>query len=202
MEPMFLFPETPLFTWVLLPLFIFCARATDVGLSTLRIVFIAQGRSLLAPLVGFFEALIWLFVIGQILAHLTNPLAVVAYAAGFAAGNSVGLFVENKLAIGLQVVRIITQRESAALVESLADAGFGVTVVDARGVKGEVQILFTVVRRRDVQRVLELAAERTPRAFLSVGDVRQASEGVLPASSWAPTWPKRWRLTGALRKQK
>lgn len=203
MDPIFAFPQTPLFTWGILPLFIFAARATDVGLATIRIVFVAQGRTLLAPLVGFFEALIWLFVIGQILAHLTNPVAVVAYAGGFAAGNSLGLFVERKLAIGLQVVRIITTlREAGNLVSALAEAGFGVTTVNARGVKGEVQILFTVVRRRDVPRVLGLAAEFDPRAFLSVGDVRRATEGILASDSWLPSWPERWRLTGALRKGK
>lgn len=202
MEPLFDVPQTPLFVWVLLPLFIFCARAADVGLSTLRILFIAQGRAVLAPLVGFFEALIWLIVIGQILTHLTNPVAVIAYAAGFAAGNSVGLLLERWLAMGLQAVRIITQVDSQKLVDRLADEGFGVTVIDARGAKGQVQVLFTVVRRRDVPRVIGLAGEHNPRAFLSVEDVRRSSEGVIPGPSGVLGWPERWKLTGALRKAK
>ena len=172
-----------LVAWVLLPLFIFVARTADVGLNTLRILFLSQGRSLLAPMVGFFEALLWLVVIGQILQHLSNPLCVVAYAGGFAAGNAFGMFLERRLAIGMQMVRIVTHRDAEVLIEALKARDYGITVVDATGAMGKVKILFTVVRRRDVGLVLELIRQHNPKAFISVEDVRRAEEGVFPRPS-------------------
>jgi uncharacterized protein YebE (UPF0316 family) len=196
------FATSGLFQWVVLPVFIFVARGLDVGLSTLRIASIAQGRSLVAAAIGFFEALLWLAVITQILRNLQNPACIVAWAGGFAAGNLVGLYLERRLAMGMQVVRIITQRAADELVTALAAAGFGVTVVDAQGVKEPVRLLFTVVRRRDVPRVLEIARSCHPRAFFSVEDVRQAGEGVIPGARRPIGGIPFWQLWRGLRKMK
>lgn len=179
--------------WVILPLFFFVARTTDVGLSTLRIAFIAQGRIVLAPVIGFFEALIWLLVIGQALKFLDNPLCVVAYAGGFAMGNVFGLTLERRLAFGRQIVRIIVSNHPGDLIDTLRTAGHGVTVVDGEGMSGPVKILFTVVRRREVPAVLAVVRAREPRAFVSIEDVRRAEEGVflrgrprsLPGLDWS-----------------
>ncbi len=190
-----------LFSWVILPLIIFCARSSDVGLSTLRIVCIAQGRKVLAPLVGFFEALIWLFVIGQIIHHLDNPLCVIAYAAGFACGNVVGLWVDRWLAIGMQVVRIICRDGVEPLVEALKAANFGVTTVAGEGATGPVKILFTIVRRRDVAQIITLVNAHVPRAFYSIEDVRQAAEGIFPPGADLSDL-SRWRMWETLRKSR
>lgn len=184
--------------WVFLPLLIFCARTGDVSLSTLRIVSIAQGRTLFAAGVGFFESLIWLGVIGQILDYLHNPLCVVAYAAGFATGNIVGLKIERRLAIGQQIVRVIVPGGGDDLIEALRDAGHGVTVIEGHGAGGPVRVLFTVVRRSLVPAVTDLVEERFPRAFYSIEDVRRAAEGVFvpgrqPLASLGTAWPPlRW----------
>lgn len=183
------FMNSPLFQWVILPLLIFLARALDMTLSTLRIVFIAQGRRRLAPLIGFFESLVWLMVIGQVLQHLSNPVCFIAYAAGFSMGNLVGLRLEERLAIGVRILRIIMNDdfdESAErLVARLREIGLGVTVVDGQGMKGPVKILFTLVHRRDLGRALDLVRGDHPDVFFSVEDVRQAKQGLLPLPATA-----------------
>ncbi len=177
--------NSPWFPSVILPVLIFLARTLDMSLSTLRITFVAQGRTMLAPLFGFFESLIWLMIIGQVLQHLDNPLCAFAYAGGFAAGNSLGLFLERKLAVGHQVLRIITTNGGGDLAQRLRSAGVGVTVVDGEGSEGPVKILFSLVRRRDVKPMLNLVREQDPTAFYSVADVRQAVDRVYPAISTA-----------------
>lgn len=175
-------PESPLFHWIVLPLVIFMARTIDMSLSTLRIVFVAQGRRRLAPLVGFFESLIWLVVIAQALKHLDKPLCVIAYAGGFAMGNLVGLEIEHRLAMGLRLLRIFPHGDDQPLVDALRAHGQGVTVFDGQGVAGPVKMLFTLVRRRDLPVVLETVRRVDPVAFLSIEDVRQAVQGTyLPA---------------------
>jgi uncharacterized protein YebE (UPF0316 family) len=66
------FTHSDLFTYVLIPLFIFFARIIDVSLGTLRIIFVTKGMSRIAPLIGFFEVLIWLLAISRIMQNLEN----------------------------------------------------------------------------------------------------------------------------------
>lgn len=188
-----------LYAWIVLPLLIFAARSVDMTLSTLRIVCIAQGRRLLAPLIGFVESLIWLLVIGQVLKHLANPMCVVAYAAGFATGNLVGLQLEQRLAFGMRLLRIILREHADELTEALRRAGFGVTVVAGVGLQGPVSILFTLARRRDLDRAIGVVSAHDPKAFFTIEDVRQAGEGFLPALNPLP-WPWSWMPWRTLRK--
>lgn len=206
--------------WALVPLFIFTARTLDMTLSTLRVAFIAQGRLTLAPVVGFFEAAIWLAAVGQVLTHLSNPLNALAYASGFAMGSYVGLRLEDRLAMGMRVLRIVLQEPPAAaadrtspnlssretvrlhaekIVAELRREGFGVTVIDGEGWKGPVKVLFTLSRRRDVPRALAIVDRHHQGAFFSVGDVRQVAEREM--RSKAPLAPLNW-TSWALRKSK
>ena len=173
--------------WPLLgvPLLIFAARLVDVSLGTVRIILVARGHRNMAPLVGFFEILAWLVALSQVMQHLDRPINYLAFAAGFAAGTYVGMWVETRLALGLVALRIIATDDASELIEALRKADIGVTSVAARGIKGKVRLVFTVIRRRDLRRVQELVQEFQPKAFVSVSDVRSASEGYLPGSQLA-----------------
>lgn len=163
-----------------IPLFIFIARVADVSMGTIRVIFIARGMRLLAPLLGFFEVLIWLLAIGQIMQNLTNLVSYLAYAGGFAAGTFIGIYIENRLSLGVVIIRIITQQDASALVDWLRAAHYGVTTIEAQGVKGPVKIIFMVVKRRDIPNVVTRIQEFNPHAFYSVEDVRFVSEGIFP----------------------
>lgn len=192
--------------WVFLPLLIFVARTADMTLSTLRIAFIAQGRTFLAPMIGFVESLIWLLVISQALAHVSEPLCAIAYAGGFAAGNFAGLKLEARLALGRRIVRVILPsrpadvgEDSLDLVAELRREGYGVTVVHGDGRDGPVDILFTLARRGDVPRVLEIVSRVHPKAFFSVEDVRHVSAENYPqAARGGPAWLP-WHVLGKSR---
>ena len=160
---------------------IFLARICDVTLGTMRIAFIARGHRYLAPLVGFFEVLIWLVALRQIMQNLTNPFFYVSYAGGFAAGTFVGLWVEERMAIGSRIIRVITRQDARELIEALREADYGVTSIDAEGVEGRVQILFSVLKRQDLDNFIEIVDRYAPRAFYSIEDLRAVSEGVFPA---------------------
>jgi len=111
--------ETEIFTWILLPILIFFARVGDVSLGTIRIIFISKGIKYLAPLIGFFEILIWLVAISQIMQNLTNIYYYIFYAGGFATGNLVGIIIEEKLSIGTVAIRIITRKDAEELTNAL-----------------------------------------------------------------------------------
>lgn len=174
------FYHSEIFKLVILTFVIFLARICDVTLSTLRIIYTSRGIRFLAPIFGFFEVLIWLVAMTQIINNLTNPILYIAYAGGFATGNFIGIFIEGKMAIGTVVIRIITQKDAAELIRFLKESGCGITYVDAQGAMGPVKIIFTIVKRKDIARVLELIRKCNPRAFYTIEDVRSVRKGVLP----------------------
>lgn len=178
--------DLDLWPFVGIPLLIFFARVTDVSLGTMRIVFVSRGQRRTAPLIGFFEILVWLVALGQVVQNLDRPINYLAYAGGYATGTWVGLLLDEKLALGLLAVRIITREDAKGLIEKLGEGQFGVTSVAARGLKGRVRLIFTVVRRRDLRKIQELIRLENPQAFVSVSDVRLASEGYFtpPLSSY------------------
>lgn len=160
------------FIYGLLPLLIFVSRIMDVTLDTLRIVFISRGNKAIAPILGFFEVLIWLIAITRIMQNLDNVTTYIAYAAGFAAGNYIGLKVEEKLALGTQIIRIITGKDASVLIENLRQKGFGVTAIDAEGKSGPVHVIFLIAKRQVVKEVITMVNHHNPKAFYSIEDVR------------------------------
>lgn len=166
------------FGLVVLPLLIFAARVVDVSIGTLRIVFIGRGMAVPSALLGFVESLVWLLAVTQIIQNLTEPLYYVAYAAGFGAGNYVGLAIERRLAVGMSIVRLITTEPVDELLLQLRQAGVGATVIDAQGMMGPVSIVYTVIPRRDLQDVLETMRAVHPQAFYTVEGVTQVDQGV------------------------
>jgi len=175
------FLDSDLFALFILPLLIFIARVIDVTFGTIRIIFVSKGEKFLAPLFGFFEIMIWLFAIGQVMQNLTNFSYYIAYAAGFATGNFVGIFIEDKMAIGKLVVRIITRKDSSDLIAALKSRNYGITIIDAQGATGDVKVIFTVIERKDVDDVVGMIKHFNPKAFYSIEEIRAASEGVFPS---------------------
>jgi uncharacterized protein YebE (UPF0316 family) len=175
------FWDSQFYLWFGLPLLVFFARVIDVTLGTLRIIFISRGKKHLAPLLGFVEVFIWIAVVAQIVRGVNDIVTYLAYAAGFAAGNFVGMNIEDRLAIGTQVIRIIIPDGAKILTDHLHQAGYGVTQVDGRGANGPVKLVYTVVKRKDLPVVLSLIHQTHPHAFLSVEDLRSTEEGIFPA---------------------
>jgi uncharacterized protein YebE (UPF0316 family) len=137
---------------------------------------ISRGHRFIAPLLGFIQVMIWLIVIRQIFMNLSNFIYYFAYAGGFSVGTYVGMILEERLAVGYQVVRVITQREGIELIKDLRSKGFGVTSLDARGSEGNVNIIFTIVRRSAIPRVINIVRKFNPRAFYTIEDIRSVSE--------------------------
>lgn len=192
------FFDSGIFSYGLLPLLIFLARICDVSIGTMRIIFVSKGKKYVAPILGFFEVLIWITAISKIMQNLDNYVNYIAYAGGFATGNFVGMIIEEKLAVGFQMIRVFTYQNGPLLVQNLNVEGFGATSVEAHGAKEKVHIIYTIVQRSELQRVLNIIDEFNPRAFYTIEDVRTVSEGIFPARKRNPVFPfasvlKDWR---------
>jgi uncharacterized protein YebE (UPF0316 family) len=165
-----------LLNYVLMPLLIFVARIGDVSINTLRIMFMMNGKKNIVPILGFFEAMIWLLAIGQIFQNVDNPLSYIAYAGGFATGTYVGMTLEEKLAIGRVLVRVITPEPHPDLLEFMKIRNYRFTNVGGEGRFGKVNLLFTVMKRDSLQEFISKVKEVDEKAFYTIESVKRVSE--------------------------
>jgi uncharacterized protein YebE (UPF0316 family) len=188
METVFL-TDSPTFTWVILPFLIFFARILDVSIGTMRLIFVSKGYKIYAPLLGFFEVVIWLMAIGQIMQHLDNFLCYLAYGLGFATGNYLGIYLEEKMSLGTVLIRVVPKVDTTNLINQLRENSFGASLVDIEGMTGKLKMIFTIVKRKDLKEVLDIIREHNPQAFVTIEDVRTAKEGFFRMSRKKMAYP-------------
>ncbi len=172
------FSDTWVFGYIVIPVFIILARIVDVSIGTLRIIFVSKGMKIVAPILGFFEVIIWLLAIGQIMQNLTNVVNYIAYGFGFALGNYLGIYIERKLSIGFEVIRIITRRSATKLLKYLASSGYRFTMVDAQSDEGAVNVIYMPLKRRDVRNVIHNIKKHNPKAFYTLESLQSVSGDV------------------------
>jgi uncharacterized protein YebE (UPF0316 family) len=179
----FIIDHPDLYNWLILPLLIFLSRIGDVSLSTLRNIFLHKGFKKMVPIIGFFEVLLWIIVVSQVMKNLNNWLCYFAWAGGFALGTVVGMAIEEKLALGLKVVRVFVTDNGTELITALRDRRQGVTIIDGHGALGPVKMIYTVVNRKLVPEIESLIIKYYPNTFYSVEDIKEVHKGTFTPNS-------------------
>ncbi len=169
-------------TWVVVPFLIILARIADQTIGTLRLVYLSKGYKVLAPVMGFFEVLIWIVAVSQIFQQLNNYFYYLAYATGFALGNYLGLLIEEKLSLGKVVIRVFPKDNVDAIVSKLKENGYGLTIMDAIGTRGPVKIIFSILNRKSLGDFLSIIKQFDEESFYTIEDVRSSAKGVFPSS--------------------
>ena len=170
------------YQFIILPLIIFFARICDVSLGTLRIVFVSKGKKNIAPFLGFFELFIWIAVISELLnnAQSSSLICYFAYAGGYACGNFIGMNIEERLALGTQLIKVFSSKDVSGLQKKLNEAGFGTTVVEGDGSAGKTKILYLVINRKTGEQAKKMLIEFDPLIFYVIEDVRSVKSGIFP----------------------
>lgn len=177
------FFSSDIFAFVIIPLMIFFARICDVSIGTVKYILISRGFKNIAPIFGFFEVIIWLMAITQVMGNITNPVCYIAYGGGFAAGTYIGMVIEERMRLGLCIIRMIISEPAEDFIARLRQYGYGVTNIAAHGAHGEVTIIFMVVKRSKMPHLIPLIRDFNPNTFFTIEDVRTASEGIFPSET-------------------
>lgn len=185
-----MFDFLDVYPW-LLPLIIFFSRIVDVTLGTLRIIFVSKGVKNIAPLIGFVEVFIWIVIISQILSRANDLVSYLSYAGGYATGNYVGILIENRIAYGVLLCRIYTQKNGKELIQRLNKMNIGATMTHGTGSTNEVDIVETVVDRKEMKKLAPMLSEFDSGIFYVVEDVRTRKNGIFPKRK---TILSRWRV--------
>jgi len=160
-------------------LFIFMLRITDVSLGTLRMIMITRGKRLLATTLGFVEATIWVVAVSQVLTNLDTLWNVVSYSSGYAAGTLLGMWLEEKLALGVVEVGVVSIEKGPEIVQKIRDAGYGATKLQAKGRSGPVTLIVVVVERKHLAKIIGLVSAIDPLCSITVDDQRHVIRGTL-----------------------
>jgi uncharacterized protein YebE (UPF0316 family) len=159
------------------PLVIFGLRIVDVSLATVRMLLAVRGHKRLVPFIGFFEVLIWILAVGNAVKFLDSPLHLLGYAGGYATGTAVGLWIEEKLALGMSALRVMSAHGGVEIAEALRERGFGVTEFAAQGRDGRMEVVYAVLRRRHLPLALAQVNAWDPNAFVTVEEPRTIQRG-------------------------
>jgi uncharacterized protein YebE (UPF0316 family) len=159
------------------PLVIFCMRVTDVTLDTLRVLLMVRNAKWQVPLIGFVQVTIWVIAVTAVVQNLHSPLHIIGYSGGFATGNYVGMLVEERLALGLATMNILTRNGGGQVAAALRERGFAVTEMDGRGKDGPVEILYSVISRRKVMPYIDVVERVAPDSFVVVEEPRTVRGG-------------------------
>jgi uncharacterized protein YebE (UPF0316 family) len=159
-------------TWALL-IAVFLSRIADQTLDTFRTISLFRGYRFMAALLGFFTVLIWINVAGQVIQNINaNWYLGVVYAAGYAAGQATGLWVESRIALGHQLVRVWSRRD-VNMAEKLWQQNYPVTEQEGKSKAGPIDVVFVVVRRNKVKELCELITRLDPESFYTIEEVKQ-----------------------------
>jgi uncharacterized protein YebE (UPF0316 family) len=161
------------------PLVIFALRIVDVSLDTMRVLSAVRGARWIAGGLGFFQALIWLVVVGNAIKHLDSIWHILGYAGGFGAGTLVGISIENALAYGLATVRVVSRQGGVEIAHALRERGYGVTEFGGQGRDGRVEILNSVVQRQDLAEIMRIVDRWDPGAFVTVEEPKFLRGGLI-----------------------
>lgn len=158
-------------------LFVFTARITDVSIGTMRTILLVKGQRKIASVLGFFEVMIYLIVLGKVVGNINKPVLIIAYCLGYAAGNIIGSKIEERLSIGRLVAHVIVKEMPDEMVQQLRDAGFGVTIFEGEGMEGRSYLLNIILDRKQIKMLYEIVDGCNCGAFITTMDVRSSMGG-------------------------
>lgn len=170
---------------------VFLAPLVQVSMMTMRTIFVTRGMRRLATISAFFEMSIWLFAMKELFTSMNDVWSRTVYAAFFACGVFLGSKLEEKLSLGIVIVRMVLQQNAAQLIKNIADAGFGVTQTQADGAFGVGTLLLCVVERKREDELKAIIERFNPTIFHWTEDVRSINSA-LPLF-WKDPGRRLWR---------
>ena len=180
---------------LLLPALIFVARIADTSIGTVRIVLMIAGSRWIAALLGFVEVSIWALATGGVVSNLDNPLTIGAFAGGFSVGVLIGVWIEERIAVGFRLVQVINNDPAIDVSAQLRGRGYRVTRIEGHGLQGAVEVALLLIRRRSLRQVRTAIEEIAPRAFVTIERAERPLGALPPADSrfarspWRPLFP-------------
>jgi uncharacterized protein YebE (UPF0316 family) len=122
-------------------------------------------------------ALVFILAVSAVLKGPLTVGNVLGYSLGFGAGVMLGIYFEERLAIGHSMFRIYSPAYGHAIAEALRTAGHAATEFPAIGRDGTLIVVNCAVSRRNASAVRAVIEGVDPGAFVTVDEVRPTQRG-------------------------
>jgi uncharacterized protein YebE (UPF0316 family) len=163
-------------TWWFIPILIFFARIIDVSIGTIRLIFISKGLKYYAPILGFFEVLIWLLAVKKVMTDAdTSFFTMICYCGGFATGTYLGMVIEENVVSGKSIIRVMS-KSHFELLDKLNEMNQKYTLIDATSESGPIKVIYLIVSKQNVPKILETIKATIPNAYYSMEDIKYVKD--------------------------
>lgn len=153
---------------IVIYIIIFVAKTIELALGTLRLIVVANGKKMLGAILQGLIALVWVCVTGIVVVDITNdPLKIVVFALGSAFGSYIGSLMEEKMALGSNMLMAIVDKDlEPDVTNSIREAGYAVTVIDGEGKEKQRAILMIMVARKKRTKIVNLIKKIDKEAMI------------------------------------
>ncbi len=161
-------------------LIVCAAKIIEISIQSLKTCMMVKGQRLKAAGLGFIECMIWGLVISTIISTLgDNLFLLLFYCMGYAVGLFLGSTIENKIALGTSTLELIANEESTAkIIAYLKEKNNGYTVLEGRGSKEKMNMIFIVIARKETPKMLkEIRALCDNKVFVVASEVSKYAGG-------------------------
>lgn len=161
--------------------FIVCAaKIVEITIQSLKICMMVKGQRAKAAGLGFIECTIWGLVISTIIGTLgDNIFLLLFYCTGYATGLFLGSTIESKIALGTSSLELIANDDSTAkITEYLKSNNKGYTVFEGHGSVDKMNMIFIVVPRKEVPKMLkDIRRDCDNKVFVVTSEVSKYAGG-------------------------
>ncbi|MDO9444319.1 MAG: DUF5698 domain-containing protein [Dehalococcoidia bacterium] len=162
---------------LLIPALVFVGGVADVALGTIRMLMVTSGLRWQAAIMAMAQIAVFVLAIGAVVTNLDNPFAILGYTLGWGAGTFLGMWAEERVALGFRLIQVINGDNAISVAAELRARGLRVTRIDGHGMRGSVEVAITVIPRRSLDSVRAQIMEIAPRAFITVERAERPTGG-------------------------
>lgn len=147
---------------------IFISKISELSIITLRTILTARDEKLVNTLLCFIQSALWIVSTSTVVVNITgDPGRVIAYVLGCSVGCYMGMVLDEKLAIGQNMITVIVDEEKGKeLVKTIRSSGFAVTVLQGKGLEKSRLVLMIATRRKRQGELTKLIKQNAPSAMI------------------------------------
>lgn len=128
---------------------IFLAKSLELTLGTLRLIVVANGKKKLGAILQIVIAFLWVLVTGTVVVDvLKDPIKILVFALGSGFGSWLGSYIEEKLALGNNLLTIITNNQKSLEIEQLFNRNNYKIIKYDDSTNQNIKIMISVVPRK------------------------------------------------------
>lgn len=130
---------------------IFVSKIVENALATLRLIVVANGKKMLGAVLNGVIGLVWIFATSMVIVDINKDLfKIVFFCLGSAVGSYLGSFIEEKIALGSNVLMcIVNEKYEGSVKKKLKN--YQITTISEKNNKYSILLIF--IKRKETRKI-------------------------------------------------